>query len=122
MKAVFFKLIVISSCLFLGINTAKATHLCLKREISDSSVNIILVRLVESVSPSSVDSEIVVVYGKDSFERIELKNISGFKGYPTSNLEKIHLVVSRLYTLNYELISTYESGLGANFIFKRKED
>jgi len=81
--------------------------------------DVIIVRLVETTGSASLDSEIIIYYGNDKFEKIELKNLT-MKGYPITNLEKIHIVISRLYGSKYELVNTYTSGGGVNFIFKKK--
>ncbi len=81
---------------------------------------IIIVRLVETQGSSVFDSEIIVYYGNDKFEKIELKNIT-MKGYPITNLEKIFIVINRLNENKYDLVTSYESGGAVNFIFKKKK-
>jgi len=86
---------------------------------TSSMSEIIIVRLVEMVGAAAFDSEMIIYYGENKYEKIELKNIT-MKGYPISNLEKIHIVISRLYGDRYELVNSYASGGGTNLIFKKK--
>lgn len=87
---------------------------------SNDLSNIILVRLVETTNSAALESEIIVYYGHNKFEKIELNNITIMKGYPITNLEKVFIVINRLYENKYELITTYQSGGAVNFIFKKK--
>ena len=81
--------------------------------------NLIVVRVFE-ISGGFGSSRIIVSYGKDKHEEIEIENTSNTK-HLVENTDKINYILNKIMNTGYDLISSTPSGLsGTIFILKKK--
>lgn len=108
-----------AALLFINICSAQTSN-----TIKDTTLpDLIIVRIVETLSfvgGQNGQSEMIIYYGSNKSETIDLNNLTA-KGYPITNMEKIHIVIQRLFDQQYTLIATYSSGGGQSLIFKREK-